>query len=75
MIESNTEFKFDSNQLNKELGRNHSKGLESNDNPKADKKTLDKKKLNLTASQAAELMRRFNDLECAHFDLQQRHGR
>ena len=42
---------------------------------KLDQKQKQKKQLNLTASQAAELMRRFNELELAHFDLQQKYGR
>ena len=40
-----------------------------------DQKRARKKQLNLTASQASELMRRFTDLERAHYDLQQKHGR
>ena len=42
---------------------------------KLDQKSKPKKQLNLTASQATELMRRFNELEIAHYDLQQKHGR
>ena len=42
---------------------------------KLDQKNKSKKQLNLTASQAQELMRRFNELEVAHFDLQQKYGR
>lgn len=41
----------------------------------ADKKTVGKKQINLTAKQADELMRRFNDLEVAHFELQAKHGK
>ena len=42
----------------------------------ADTKTLaGKKQINLTARQADELMRRFNDLEVAHFELQTKYGK
>ena len=64
--------KLDSHKQDKELGQIYSQSQKA---ITISPKTQDRKQLNLTPSQTAELMRRFNDLERAHFDLKQRHSR